>query len=816
MKRKTIPILVILVISLISFNSHGQDGNTTEIPLTDNINFYSPEKTYLHTDKDMYMAGDTIWFKAYLLDGLTHKKSPKSRVVYVELLDSRDSIVDKRRLYVEDISGYSAIPLPKKIQNGSYGLRAYTKFMLNDAVPYFQNVLPVFQDHTSLKEFSDDLVHNSVKTKNLSMYQEDRTIQIHFFPEGGTLVAGLSTTLALKITDADGNPLDLEGAILDSNRKTVAHFKSDEGLALVYFKPKTNTSYYAMIHDDAQRKYFLPPVSTKGYSLSVKNRDENIIVQMESTEKNGLDGTVVKGYMRGGKIIEHKVDSGQESFYALKIPTKDFPNGMARFTLDNKKGEPICQRTIFVDNKTKEPRLSINISPDKPFKNERTNLSISIKDSMGTPIKGDFSVSITPLENQIHHSGMKDWFLLESDFIGTINNLTIDRIGFELSKPIMDAFMLTKEREGFILNDLEDNNRSVGTSNPEKGIMISGKVTCSANNEKMSERIVSLSILENAYGETQVVDKNGHFSFGPYVFNGKATAILQLKNKNDFPKDSIIVDPTWPKITKNMPHNTENPYLIATHHTSKDYNSDYDHIKSEDYQPGMTYLNEVVVKEKRKTIDQIIMEEINSSVPYSHPDVRVFRDSIPGWYGMSAIDLLARKGFRISGDYPNQSISLLGGSPGSIKNGTGPLVLVDGVPAKGLLNTLRASEVLFIDVLRFASATLYGSRAASGVIAVYTNRTLLSSDYGPSDTGMVKLEIQGFDENTDFKPATLGLNGKNEGTLYWDPKIEMDASGIYSMEFFSGNQIGKYVIEIKGITENGQIVNESRTFEVSL
>ena len=79
MKRKTIPILVILVISLISFNSHGQDGNTTEIPLTDNINFYSPEKTYLHTDKDMYMAGDTIWFKAYLLDGLTHKKSPKSK-----------------------------------------------------------------------------------------------------------------------------------------------------------------------------------------------------------------------------------------------------------------------------------------------------------------------------------------------------------------------------------------------------------------------------------------------------------------------------------------------------------------------------------------------------------------------------------------------------------------------------------------------------------------------------------------------------------------------------------------------------------------
>ena len=32
----------------------------------------APEKTYLHTDKDRYTNGETIWFKTYLVDGISH------------------------------------------------------------------------------------------------------------------------------------------------------------------------------------------------------------------------------------------------------------------------------------------------------------------------------------------------------------------------------------------------------------------------------------------------------------------------------------------------------------------------------------------------------------------------------------------------------------------------------------------------------------------------------------------------------------------------------------------------------------------------
>ena len=43
------------------------------------------EKVYVHTDREVYSAGDTLWFKAYVTEGLTDLPLSDSRFVYVEL-----------------------------------------------------------------------------------------------------------------------------------------------------------------------------------------------------------------------------------------------------------------------------------------------------------------------------------------------------------------------------------------------------------------------------------------------------------------------------------------------------------------------------------------------------------------------------------------------------------------------------------------------------------------------------------------------------------------------------------------------------------
>src|SRR3546814_244938 len=95
----------------------------------------APEKVYLQTDKELYTVGDTIWFKTYLVNGITHLSSDKSNVVYVELLDPNDSLIVKRKLYADKVGAYGDIRIEDSMEEGNYSIRAYTKYMLNDREP---------------------------------------------------------------------------------------------------------------------------------------------------------------------------------------------------------------------------------------------------------------------------------------------------------------------------------------------------------------------------------------------------------------------------------------------------------------------------------------------------------------------------------------------------------------------------------------------------------------------------------------------------------------------------------------------------------
>ena len=46
-----------------------------------------PEKLYLHLNQPYYGAGDTMWFKAYLTDAVSHRPDTLSNFIYVDLAD---------------------------------------------------------------------------------------------------------------------------------------------------------------------------------------------------------------------------------------------------------------------------------------------------------------------------------------------------------------------------------------------------------------------------------------------------------------------------------------------------------------------------------------------------------------------------------------------------------------------------------------------------------------------------------------------------------------------------------------------------------
>jgi hypothetical protein len=98
---------------------------------------YPQEKVHLQLDKPYYAVGDNIWFKAYLLNTLTSTPSTISGILYVELIDSRDSI--QRQLKLPVIAGISwgSFKVSDTLQEGNYRVRAYTQWMRNIGPAFF-------------------------------------------------------------------------------------------------------------------------------------------------------------------------------------------------------------------------------------------------------------------------------------------------------------------------------------------------------------------------------------------------------------------------------------------------------------------------------------------------------------------------------------------------------------------------------------------------------------------------------------------------------------------------------------------------------
>jgi len=93
------------------------------------------EEIYLHTDREEYIAGEYIWTNCYLFERQNLKPSKRSKIVYIELLNSENRPVVQKRFLINNGSGPGQLQLPDTLSTGNYSLRAYTNWMKN-FLPY--------------------------------------------------------------------------------------------------------------------------------------------------------------------------------------------------------------------------------------------------------------------------------------------------------------------------------------------------------------------------------------------------------------------------------------------------------------------------------------------------------------------------------------------------------------------------------------------------------------------------------------------------------------------------------------------------------
>ncbi|UOU99429.1 SusC/RagA family TonB-linked outer membrane protein [Chryseobacterium daecheongense] len=170
---------------------------------------------------------------------------------------------------------------------------------------------------------------------------------------------------------------------------------------------------------------------------------------------------------------------------------------------------------------------------------------------------------------------------------------------------------------------------------------------------------------------------------------------------------------------------------------------------------------------------------------------------------------------------------------GSIRSGSTPLFVVDGVPlsndavsatgpniglgnaqAKNPLNFLNTSDIESITVLKDASAAaIYGARGSNGVVLVTTKRGKRGEPMFTYDTYLgfssviKKLDLLTADE---YRAAGIDKSYDHGGNTDWQDEIYRNAvSSNHSVSFSKSTETGNYFASIAHMDQDGIVLNSN-------
>ncbi|MFS4418499.1 TonB-dependent receptor plug domain-containing protein [Maribacter sp. 2307ULW6-5] len=797
-----------------------------------------PEKTYLHTDRDVYINGDTIWFKAYLLDGIYHSPSPKSKVVHVELLNGTGDVLQRKMVYNGSSGAVGEMKIGHELPEGDYALRAYTRYMLNEQepVPFHKSIRVVHQPADAAFLEMEKASSNGNGATTWSRDKAGNKPLLRFFPEGGHLVEGLMTKMGVEIQDSFGNGLQVKGQIQDQDGAVVATFKSGAfGLGMVPFKPLPGSRYEAKIDMDGRpHKYEIPEIRQSGHVLNVLDRDKHIEVRVATNKDGGLENTVLVGHTRGKVFLKGLRGRPKGNGYVIKLDPAELVEGVAHFTLFSKNGEPLCERLFFVENRAKKTILNLRTDKMEYGPRERVSLKMDLEDMGGNVLEGDLSVSVVSngglqpgFENDMY-----SWLLLNSDVGGTVPNA-----GYFFDSAIkdrrllLDALMLTHGWRRFEWKELMNKKTSRDMAfPPEKGIMINGRVRDMQNASFVANAQVSVSLIgEDVLQLNDRSNADGAFSLGPFFFQDSIDVIVQakapLQGKASGVDTGIDIHsariPGLPlpksKLVGRTTQKAPDSLFVAAARLKRELDVKFN-------QDGVIQLDEAVVKEaKRESALEEMLRMATGAFPTNGVrSERIFTDSVNGGEAMSVLDLLAMvPGVRVfyGEGFGEGQVAL----PGQSTFGSGqPLVLLDGIPI-GIegIQAMGANDIMFIDVVSGSGTSLWGTRGLFGVIALYTYRGKDKSEELGRYPGVANIKIAGLHAPEEFyTPNYAMVTDKHNRpdyrtTLHWNPKLMVEKGGQLEEFFYTGDLPGYYTVVVKGLSKDGRIIGQTHTFKVS-
>jgi hypothetical protein len=269
------------------------------------------EEVYVHLDKKIYVAGESIKYRAYVADATKPGQPSCSRILYFTLTGSGFENEQSWRINFDGKPVAGSFTIPENIKAGMYELRAYTNWMRNaPAETYFTQRLLIMNltegIETGMRVFKHDIAgmkqaksppsqNDLTVTPSKDMYTTHDLIQLEIDPKQLT---GASLSVSVS-AESPFDSLLMENHISPSESfsrpSPCRYMVEDKGFILkgrIVRDPRVDVSgcsVWLAVADSVSPRILFSPTDSAGEFQFYLNRtydNKELIIQLADPQRN--------------------------------------------------------------------------------------------------------------------------------------------------------------------------------------------------------------------------------------------------------------------------------------------------------------------------------------------------------------------------------------------------------------------------------------------------------------------------------------------------------------------------------------------------
>ena len=731
------------------------------------------EKVYLHVDRDIYNLGEDIFYKAYIVDAYSLKPQVLSKVLYVDLLDSKQNLIEHQKLKIEDGAAFGKFSLNDELNNGHYYIRSYTNWMRNwEPTAFFTKLI-----------FIRSPFVDQQKSTTLSNVTNDNSLEVLLNHEGGPLVHGVLSKVCIQALQ-QGSPVKISNInLIDENDKVVQSLDQDFfGRGILSFVPDKSSNYQVSFLCEGQRLvYPLPQIQHSGVVITSLGETLQNLTFKVATSQNALQRVTLQVKYRDSSFVSSAFSFYSESLFS--IAKDDIPFGPNEIVISDSLGNELST-LFFLNRPTTYETIAVQI--EESLKGTEI-LKVNGIDS------ANISVAIIDVSDSLlmkNRKTIQSELLLESELEGYIH---APQHFFNGTVTDLRVFLATTHGAHWH----RWNKPQQIDFGLELGLFVQGKV---ANHKKTGETLINLIYPDNRLQSTPL-GEDGAFAFmiNDYVGNGEFTVHSASKKAKLSLIDNSNVDTRSFSFLEEQRLETFIQVPQLPEHEIE-------------WNENVIILDEITLETKAQTREAY--KEFKRRF-FGEPALSIDvaditqRHSFPDLFSLLAGRLI---GFRIVNadpfDQTGQSFRIVSTRgtrsiqiPGEIQiylNGA----LVDPT----IITTIDPNQVDFIDLYQPTRSYIFGGRGGNGVISIYTKT---GPEFDPElESTRLKSDILKFNWEgyTPYLSSNPTGNFESSGaTIYWNPQVTQNES----LKIPALSPESSYKLIIEGVSKHGQLIYQS-------